>query len=781
MIPWALAWLRKNVDLVLLLGATVCLALALGEVIRGATWSLLVPVSLSAVACGWGLGGSRLKPKQAWIGLIALGLPAVFIYVGGLLRPLRHLTLTLFSLIPQLALWVSERAPVDAGPLSTAWTELTIHLASLFTRLWEWSAALIVGNPFVDPLAAGLVWNSLLWLIGAWAGWGLRRNRQALQALAPGGLLLALVLDYTHGEVGLLVMYLAILLILMGLARDEWRHVGWRLRNVDYSESIRLETLLMVGMVTIALTLSAAGMPSLSWRDLVEKFRRTDSNNGDRIAESLGLERPVNVASSAPYRSSGLPRSHLLDMPPEQLQEVVLTVSTGELPPLPDTVTAIQPNRYYWRAITYDMYTGAGWSSSAAQEVPLPSDTPLMDFPLDYRPVTQHIQRVEDQGKYVYWTGILSQADTGVDIAWRTVPPTDPVPALAGDMLGALTDRDEYTVVSYLPQFSAEQLRSAGSSYPSLIARRYLQLPENIPERVLALARELTQAAPTPYDRAVAIETYLRTFPYTLEVGPPPPDRDVVDYFLFTAQQGYCDYYATSMVVLARAAGLPARVVIGYTSGEYDAPTAAYVVRQENAHSWAEVYFSGFGWVEFEPTASQPAIERGDTESAPVSPSSLPGAPSAFSWLKSQWRTLVSSLGGQLLVAGMGLVALFALWQVGEMGFLYLLPSQRAIFRIYSRMEKTSARLLPDLPDGHTPHQLKAALLLKLKSTKNQLLKKALSPAENEIKNVTYLHVAQVFSAHPPDRSQVGKGIKAWMRLRWRLWIAIRLVRNLID
>ena len=72
----------------------------------------------------------------------------------------------------------------------------------------------------------------------AWAGWGLRRNRQALQALAPGGLLLALVLDYTHGEVGLLVMYLAILLILMGLARDEWRHVGWRLRNVDYSESI---------------------------------------------------------------------------------------------------------------------------------------------------------------------------------------------------------------------------------------------------------------------------------------------------------------------------------------------------------------------------------------------------------------------------------------------------------------------------------------------------------------------------------------------------------------
>jgi len=780
MTSWAMTWLRKNVDLVLLLGATICLSLALGEVIRGATWSLLVPVSLSAAVCGWGLGGSRLKPKQAWAGLIALGIPGVFIYVGGLLRPLGRLTLSLFSLIPQVSSWISDRVPVDTGLLSTAWAELTGHLASLFTRLWEWSVALIAGRPFVDPLAAGLVWNSLLWLIGAWAGWRLRRDRQALQALAPGALLLALVLDYTHGEVGLLVMYLAVLLVLMGLARDEWRHMGWRRRKVDYSESIRLETLLMVGMVTIALTLSAAGTPSLSWRELVERLRRTEATTGDQVAESLGLERPVNVASTAPYQSSGLPRSHLLDMPPEQLQELVLTVSTGELPPMPETVTSIRPNRYYWRAITYDVYTGVGWRSSAAQEVPLPSDTPLVDFPQGYRPVTQHFQRAPDQGAYVYWTGILSQADTEVDIAWRTTPPTDPSPVNNGDMLGALTDRDEYTVVSYLPQFSAEQLRESGSDYPSQIASRYLQLPEGIPERVLALARELTQAAPTPYDRTAAIQAYLRTFPYTLEVEPPPPDRDVVDYFLFTAQQGYCDYYATSMVVLARAAGLPARVVIGYTSGEYDAPTAEYVVRQENAHSWVEVYFSGFGWVEFEPTASQPVIEREDAESASAPSSTLPGAPSAFSWLKARWRTLVSSLAGQLLIAGMGLVALFALWQVGEMGFLYLLPSQRAISRIYSRMEKTSTRLLPNLPDGHTPHQLKAALMQKLKSAKNRPLQKALSPAESEIENVIFLHVAQVFSAHPPTRSQVGKGIKAWMRLRWRLWIANRLVRKLV-
>jgi len=589
MIPLAWKWTRKHIDFLLLLAAMICLVLALGKLIRGATWSLLMPIALLSVACGWGLGSSLLNPKQAWVSLTALGFPAVFAYVGGLFRPLGSLILSILSLIPQLVQWLTDEVPIDASSVSMTWAGLVEHLSSLVIRLWKWSLALAAGEPFLDPLAAGIVWSILLWLVCAWAGWRMRRDRQALQALAPSSVLLALVLDYSYGEVGLLIVYLAILLALMGLVKDEGRRVEWRQRNVDYSESIRLETLMMVGMVTIALTLSAAGTPSLSWRDLVERLRKTERTSADRVAESLGLERPINAASTAPFRSSGLPRSHLLNLPPEQLQEVVLTVSTGELPPLPEAVVDIHPNRYYWRTITYDVYSGVGWSSGQALDVSLPANTPLLEPPQNYRPVTQHIERAPDQNTYVYWTGLLAQVDAEAQIAWRTKPPPDPDPAQSGDMLGALTETDVYTVISYVPQFSVEQLRNAGMDYPQQITSRYLSLPDTVPERVLALARELTQAAPTPYDRAVAIETYLRTFPYTLDVEPPPRDRDVVDYFLFTAQKGYCDYYATSMVVLARAAGLPARMVIGYASGEYDAPTAEYIVRQENAHSWAEV------------------------------------------------------------------------------------------------------------------------------------------------------------------------------------------------
>ena len=777
MMSLAWTWFRRNYTLLLLLSATTCLALALGRLIRGTTWPWLMPVSLLAVICGWGTGASRLKAKQAWASLSALGIPGVFAYVAGLFMPLGQLILAVLSLRTQIVMWLSEQAAVDFSLVFAAWIEFSTHFASVLSRLWAWCLALVSGETLIDPLAAGMAWNLLLWLVGAWAGWQLRRERQALQALAPGGALLALVLDYTRGEIGLLIVYLGILLALMGLARNEWRHTQWQQRKVDYSESIVFDTLVMVGLVTVTLVLSATGTPSLSWRELVDNLRSSRQGGSDRVAESLGLEAPPNVAGSAVYRAGGLPRQHLLDLPPERLQDVVLTIRTGEFPPLPESLASeITPTRHRWRAITYDVYSGAGWSSSPAQAILLPADAPLLESLPSYRIVNQQVERVVEGEEYVYWSGVLAQADVEIEIAWRTLPPDEPGLVSYGDMLGALTEPDTYTPVSYLPQVSAEQLRKAGGKYPAQIVSRYLNLPESTPGRVLALARELTQAAPTPYDRALAIETYLRTFPYTLEIEPPPVGRDVVDYFLFTAQQGYCDYYASSMAVLARAVGLPARLVVGYASGDYSASTAEYIVRQQDAHSWVEIYFVGIGWVEFEPTASLPAIDRQGDENTSVPPPNLPNETPAFSWLKVSWRALVASLGGQLLIVSAGLLLLLSLWQVGELWFLRLIPAQQAVSRMYFRMEKASTQLLPDLPDGHTPHQLQRALSYKFAQSNHRWLKMLLSPVESEIEGLVALYVTQVFSQHPPGPSRVRAGIRAWTRLRWRLWIANRLI-----
>jgi hypothetical protein len=100
------------------------------------------------------------------------------------------------------------------------------------------------------------------------------------------------------------------------------------------------------------------------------------------------------------------------------------------------------------------------------------------------------------------------------------------------------------------------------------------------------------------------VETYLRSnFKYTLKPPQGPPNQDRLSYFLFNSKAGYCEYFATAMGDMLRTLGIPTRLVNGYGPGTYDAKLGRYVVRESDAHTWVEVYFPGFGWIPFEPTA----------------------------------------------------------------------------------------------------------------------------------------------------------------------------------
>ena len=105
-----------------------------------------------------------------------------------------------------------------------------------------------------------------------------------------------------------------------------------------------------------------------------------------------------------------------------------------------------------------------------------------------------------------------------------------------------------------------------------------------------------------------AIEQALRSLTYDEQRPTPPDERDWVDYFLFDAQRGYCDDFASAMVVMLRAQGIPARWVQGYAGGTLDPDTGLWVVRESVAHSWVEVYFPTYGWQRFEPTPAPYAI-----------------------------------------------------------------------------------------------------------------------------------------------------------------------------
>jgi hypothetical protein len=187
-----------------------------------------------------------------------------------------------------------------------------------------------------------------------------------------------------------------------------------------------------------------------------------------------------------------------------------------------------------------------------------------------------------------------------------------------------------YQITSLISTATAAELRGAGTDYPTWALVKYTQLPNDLPQRVRDLAAQLTAAAPTPYDKAKAIEAYLSSWPYTLQVEPPPHQTDGVDYFLFTLKKGYSEYFASGMTVLLRASGVPARLATGYTVGDKVANQDSYVVTDSNSHAWVEVFFPQYGWIAFEPTpgASLPTAAAQGSSDIPFIP--VGGGPGTF-------------------------------------------------------------------------------------------------------------------------------------------------------
>jgi transglutaminase-like putative cysteine protease len=166
-----------------------------------------------------------------------------------------------------------------------------------------------------------------------------------------------------------------------------------------------------------------------------------------------------------------------------------------------------------------------------------------------------------------------------------------------------------YAGFSLLPPMDATKLRTASTEYSRDITSTYLQLPDALDRRIPELARQATKYAKTPFDKALAIESFLRNrYTYTLNLTGKPGD-DPLAHFLFETRGGHCEYFASSMVIMLRTLGIPSREVNGFLPGEYNDLGGDYIVRASDAHSWVEVYFPGMDWQVFDPT---PALAEND-------------------------------------------------------------------------------------------------------------------------------------------------------------------------
>jgi transglutaminase-like putative cysteine protease len=642
----------------LTLSAVLLLPIALvsGEMFPGLDPA--ITLSIVAFVFAWWLAHRTVSGPAAAALILATGILADLLWGVFVLRPL--------PLVAQLGAWwswaIGKR--VAPEPVVTYFREQGAVIGEYLQRVAWWIKGLIVGPGAPDNLAViGLI-ILLCWCIAGWAAWWVARRGQPLVGLLLTGVFLAQQAFWVPDTVSYVLVFLGITSFLLVLARLVFNMRTWDAEGVDYAEDIRLDVILTGLALTVVVTMASPVVPFFASGEFSQRFWSLFESPWRRVEQQVGasFQVPAPVRSLVPPSGAapgGLPRAHLLGAGPELGKEVALRVRVRGDP---------SNLQLYWRGQTYDLYTGHGWENEPATPLvrsleagqPWGAELPSTE---GRRPIVASFDVVNASRAVLYAPG----EPIGIDRPYQAVL------RAPGDLvaLASPSRADSYTALSYAPEQNSTTLRATGTVYPTEVISRYLQLPPDLDPRLIATAKSWTAGAETPYDRAIAIEGELRKIPYSLDVPTPPAGRELVSWFLYELKRGYCDYYASAMVVLARLNGIPARLAIGYATGNLDRTTAQYVVTEAQAHSWPELYFPGIGWVPFEPTAYLPQPQRRASAEPALPPPGYERGPEdlARGMAEIQQSAAVNvaverreTANRRFLTAGLGLALLWAIW-----------------------------------------------------------------------------------------------------------------------
>lgn len=753
------------------------------------------------------LGGFLVGFLLAWIRRI----PRLVAHVVGLAAGLAwivQLSATLRSVVSSTGQSLPFLDPALHGWKDLA-TELLIRVVILVRTFLRGSS----GEDIVLFVII-LAWVS--WLMGFLSIWfAIRSHWPALAVGFPGLVLLLNSFYAPHVPGGYFGFYLFLTLFFLVYYFWKQREVAWQRDKVRYPQEMTRGVLWAGVVFSVILVLGTSFLPTTAggtaaggfweqflrpWREVRTTWERLFSNvSGDYDPQvRLGEFSPSFGLTGARQSSEGvafLVRSSRSD---------------------------------YLRALTFDQYTGHGWNSSSELGPVWTLDNNRLPVPKDGRiTVQQEITPYLQGGNIIFGyaepvsTSLPAVVELSADLyAGEKLPDI-----VAVRTRSSLAEGQPYTVVSYVTVIDKTSLRQSGQLYPSAIFARYLQLPAGLPARVSELAdrivaQELSATLPatatgevtlppariggpsvvvqveggqvvavspsgglvaaglvTPYDAAEAIEEYLRTqYTYNDEISSPPANMDAVDYFLFESRVGYCDYFASAMVVLLRTQGVPARLVRGYAAGYYDEDLAAYVIPARVAHSWVEAFYPTYGWQRFEPTAADytarprraeapaprttpnrdepvPDDEMDDLrpprdeERDPLDPGGLPevAAPRRFPW------AAVGVPGGVVVLLGL---AVGVLGLRTNRGLRELAPGA-AVYERMCRWAET-VRLLPS--GERTPYEISGHLGA------------AIADQGPQIERIAAAYVRERFGRRQLPAAEVDGLTQSWQELRWTLW-----------
>jgi len=495
---------------------------------------------------------------------------------------------------------------IALGSLGVLYVSGTKLPGSVEERSWEildrlavWGDALVSGGISNDNIPFVVLVVSATYLTAYLAALSIFRWYNAWLGLVPGGLALLTNISYLPGQKSLpLLIYLfcAILLVarvnLLRNARD------WRRSHIRYPEYISLSVLNVTVWVAIALLAVAWVLPVGGGSGA---FYSLWSGVTSPVAEPL---RDLGRVFSAIDSKKGGTIHHFGSTLPLQGE---ISLGGGDVMQVTTSETG------FLRAQVYDVYTAQGWKVGPSSQITSTSWPALQPLQSAQEAVRQLRRQVSIQVTTSKRSNVIVSAGQplAVNIDSRVVFGPGPGDVTSVRPTRQLGEEEQYRVDSTVSNASVNALRSASTAYPAW-TQAYLQLPANLPQSIVSKAREVTVGAATAYDKAAMIEQFLRTFAVDTKIQAAPPKQDSVEYFLFDARRGYFDYHASAMVVMLRTLGIPARIAVGYVIHPEDRvpQTSVYEIDEGDAFAWPEVFFPGLGWVEFNPTPSEPPVIR---------------------------------------------------------------------------------------------------------------------------------------------------------------------------
>lgn len=648
------------------------------------------------------------------------------------------------------AVWMLAGGMLDGPP------PLRERLLEVTFRLTAWLEQALGGGFSRDNLIFVVLTALLAWYLGYNAAINVFRWRQLWPAVIPPALILLINTYYYTGPIRMDWLVIACLFVIFALAVQlnvAIRERIWQREGARYTRRVRFD-LLRGGLIAAALLVALAWLlPPASASDWLSDVWAQSDNPWYSVRETwqrlFGALEGEGTATPDYYGGPTLS----LGGPVSLGSNTVLLVYAPE------------GYRYYWRSKVFDTYLNGRWTTSSDARLTARYGGLVDETGSPYRlrrNVQQRFEVVIPATRLLYAASqpiSFASLEIVYDVTY-TAPGDQYGTVMAARAAHPLRAGDTYTATSSISFADEASLRAAGTDYPDWVRDHYLQLPDTVTGRTRQLAASLTEPYDNPYDAARAIEAYLRTnMAYNSQIAPPPLGADPVDYFLFESRQGYCNYYASAMVILLRAQGIPARLAVGFAQGRLDPALDAYRVIESDAHAWVEVYFPGYGWVEFEPTSIQSPIYRplaavtvAETEPTPAPPPSdaLAGEempegeltprpanalPAGGSAVRFRIPPAVWWILGLLTAAGLaGAVVWFWLEERG-------LRSLSEISRSYARLNIYASLAGLQLDESATPYE------------RARLIARAIPEASEPASRIVELYVQEQYA--PPPRREI--------------------------